>query len=308
MGSGHDHGHGHDRGHGHGHGHGVPAGPVLAVAAALNLAFVGLEAAGGVWAGSVALLGDALHNLGDVAGLVLAWGAAWAGGRAPTARHTYGFGRSSILAALANAVLLFVGLGGLAVGALHQLFFPAPVDAAPVMALAGAAIAVNGGTAWLLHRGRHDANMGAVFQHMLADAVIAAGVAAAEGLVLITRRDWIDPAVGLGIALLMARAGWGLLARTAALAMDAVPAGIDRDAVAACLRGQPGVVGLHDLHIWPLSTDRVAMTAHLVCGDAPADLLPALQRQMRDRFAIGHVTIQLEPVGAGGCATLTGCP
>jgi cobalt-zinc-cadmium efflux system protein len=251
----------------------------------------------------MALLADAGHNLGDVLGLALAWGAAWLSRRRPTPRRTYGWRRSSILAALANAALLLVAVGAIGVESVRRLAEPAPVAAGTVLAVASLGIAVNLGTALLFRRGRErDLNLRGAFLHMLADAAVTAGVILAALLVGWTGWLWLDPLTGLAIALVILAGTWGLLRDAVNLALDAVPENVDRDAVEAFLAAQPGVVGVHDLHIWPMSTTEVALTAHLVRPDGRTDdgLLGALQHQLQARFGIDHATIQLES-GALAC-------
>ena len=292
-------GHGHaDAGAGHGHAH-APANfdRAFAVGIALNLGFVVLEATYGVIANSLALLADAGHNLSDVAGLVLAWGAAWLGRRRPTATRTYGYGRTSILAALANAVLLLVAIGAIAWEAIYRFSTPQPVQAGTVMAVAAVGIAVNAATALLFMRGRKaDLNIRGAFLHMAADAGVSLGVVLAGLTISLTGWLWLDPVASLLIVIVIALGTWGLLKDSAAMAIDAVPSGIDRDQVFAHLRQLPGVTDVHDLHIWPLSTTATALTVHLVREEAQIDdaLTAQIVEQMRLRFGIHHSTIQFE--------------
>ncbi|GAN78453.1 cation diffusion facilitator family transporter [Acidisphaera rubrifaciens] len=309
---GHDHG-GHDHG-GHGHGGlghaGHSHGPArhdraFAIGVGLNTAFVVAEVIFGLAAGSVALVADAVHNLGDVLGLLLAWGAAWLGQRPPSAARTYGWGRSSILAALANAALLLIGVGAIAVEAVRRLLHPEPVAEWTVIAVALIGIAVNGGTALLFMRGREgDLNLRASFLHMAADAAVSAGVVVAAVLIMFTGWTVLDPLASLGIAAVITVGTWGLLRESVNLAMDGVPDGVARDAVHGYLAAQAGVREVHDLHIWALSTTDVALTAHLVCDAPEADrrLLARVCAELRQRFAIGHTTIQIEtPAQAEAC-------
>ena len=304
----HDHSH-RDHGPSHGHVHGATDrfDLAFALAAVLNLGFVATEAGFGLAANSVALLADAAHNFGDVLGLLLAWGAASLGRRGPTRRRTYGFGRSSILASLANAVLLLVGVGAIAAEAIQRLLgsiAPAPVASRTIMAVAAVGIAVNGMTALLFARGRHgDLNLRAAFLHMAADAATSAGVVAAGLAILLTGWQWLDPAASLAIALLILLSTWGLLRESANLALDTVPVGVDRDAIEDYLRALPGVTAVHDLHIWGLSTTEIALTVHLVRPGSGTDdsLLTDAADQLRRRFGIGHPTFQIED-GAEACA------
>ena len=309
---GHHHGHshaGHEHGHAHGPGghHHAPAsfGRAFAVGIALNAGFVVAEVVFGLAGHSVALLADAGHNLSDVLGLVVAGGAHALTRRAPTRRFTYGFGSSSILAALFNAVFLLVVIGGLSWAAITRFSDPEPVAAWTVMGVAAAGIAVNGICAWLFASGQKgDLNLRGAFAHMLADAVVSAGVVLAGLLILVTGWLWVDPAVSLVVNAVIVWGTWSLLRDSSALAMGAVPPGIEPAAVRRYLAGQPGVSALHDLHIWPISTTETALTAHLVMpGGHPGDAaLMASCAGLRERFGIGHATLQVETDEATLCA------
>ena len=284
--------------HAHHHHH-APASHdrAFALGIGLNLAYVALETGFGLYAGSLALVADAGHNLSDVLGLALAWGAAWLTRREPTPRRTYGLRRSSILAALANAMLLLLAIGAIALEAVRRLQTPEPVATGIVFWVAGIGVLVNGGTALMFMRGRaHDLNIQGAFLHMAADAGITVGVMAAALLIGRTGWLWIDPAVSLAIALVILIGTWGLLRDSVDLALDAVPRGIDPAEVAGFLAGQPGVSEIHDLHIWAMSTTETALTVHLVLPQAALDdgLLVRLRHELHDRFAIQHATIQVE--------------
>ena len=306
----HDHGRHHDIHPGHAHGHAghshAPAtfGRAFAIGAAVNAAFVALQVFYGLSANSVALLADAVHNLGDVLGLLIAWGAAALTRRAPTPRRTYGWGRSSILAALGNAVVLLLSCGAIAVEAAGRFGSPAPVGAWDVMLVAAAGIVVNGGTALLFLRGRHgDLNVRGAFLHMAGDAAVSLGVVVSSALILWTGWLWLDPLTSLAIVALITWSTWGLLRQSVDLAMDAVPAGVDQAAVQAALEGLPGVVEVHDLHIWGLSTTRTALTAHLVLSRPDPALVQAACAMLHDRFGLDHATLQVEEGEAAmGCA------
>ena len=309
----HRHDHGDHGGHSHaghaGHSH-APAtfGRAFAIGAAVNAGFVALQVFYGLAAHSVALLADAVHNLGDVLGLLIAWGAATLTQRAPTPRRTYGWGRSSILAALGNAVVLLLGCGAIAVEALGRFGSPAPVAAGAVMWVAAAGIVVNGGTALMFMRGHAhqpggDLNVRGAFLHMAADALVSLGVVVAGGLILLTGWLWVDPLTSLAIVGVITWGTWGLLRQSVDLAMDAVPPGIDRLAVQAALAGLPGVLEVHDLHIWGLSTTRSALTAHLVLDRPNPGLVPLACAMLHDRFGLDHATLQVEEgEAAEGCA------
>jgi len=301
---GHDHGHhghGHAHGHGHGHGHGPDIGGNLerafAIGITLNLIFVAAEAGFGFYADSVALLADAGHNLSDVLGLAAAWAAVRLAKAAPSKRFTYGLKGSTILAALTNALLLLVALGAIVLEAVQRLAEPAPVEGLTVAAIAGLGIIVNGGTAWLFARGRKgDINVRAAFAHMAADAIVSAGVVVSGLVIWRFGLMWIDPAVSLIIAVLIFWQTWGMLRESVEMSLAAVPRGIDYDQVWIELRTLPGVSRVHDMHIWPMSTTETVLTAHLVVPDGhPGDGLLATARDMlKDKFGIGHATLQIE--------------
>ena len=292
----------------HGHAHHVPGewNRAFALGIALNLGFVVIELVYGWLSGSLALLADAGHNLSDVAGLVLAWGAALAGGLRPTHRRTYGWMRASILAALANALLLIFAMGVLAVEAVQRLQAPEPVEGWTVIVIAAIGVLVNGLTAMLFMAGRKsDLNVRGAFLHMAGDALVSLGVVVAGLLYLQLGWGWLDPLVSLVIAVVIVLGTWGLFRQSLHLAFDGVPEGIDLVEVHAWLSAQPGVVDVHDLHVWALGTSDVALTAHLVMpaghpGDA---FVVALAEGLAQRFHIHHPTFQIELDGIDdGCA------
>lgn len=271
----------------------------FAIGIAVNFGFVVVEAFYGWRAGSLALLADAGHNLGDVAGLVLAWAGAFAGRLAPDARHTYGWKRASILAAFANSLLLLVAIGSLAWVAIGRLAAPTPVQAGTVMAVAALGIAVNGATALLFLRGRDDdLNVRGAFLHMAADAAVSAGVVAAAGLTFWLGWRWLDPAMSLVIAVVILLGTWGLFRDSLHLMFDGVPTSIDLETVRAELAALPGVASVSDLHVWATGTTQVALTAHLVtpAGHPDDAFFRAAAARMQERFAIGHVTLQAATV------------
>lgn len=293
---GHQHAHGE---HGHDHSHAPPGdfSRAFAVGLGLNLAYVVIEVFWGFAGHSVALVADAGHNLGDVLGLGGAWAAAWLGRRHPTARYTYGLRRSSILSALANAVILLVVTGGIAWEAIQRLLAPQATRPVVIIGVAGAGILVNGITALLFMAGRKgDLNVRAAFLHMAADTSLALGVLAAGVVILLTGWERVDPAVSLAIGLAIVAGTWSLLRDSVQLALDAVPPGIDEREVVAYLRALPGVSEVHDLHIWGMSTTETALTAHLVRDDAGRDdgLLHDIGATVRERFGIVHSTVQFE--------------
>jgi cobalt-zinc-cadmium efflux system protein len=299
----HDHaGHDHDHGHAHepGHGHAIAAQGMntrMAVAVGLNLIFVVIEAGFGFLSNSVALIADAGHNLSDVLGLVFAWTAMYLGRRPPGARFTYGLGRSTVLAALANAVLLLLACGAIAWEAVGRLASPPAVAAGTVMGVAASGIVINGTSAWLLHAGSHgDLNRRSAFIHMLGDAAVSVGVLLSGALIMFTGLSRIDPIVSLLIVAAILVSTWGLLRDSLHLSLDGVPASVNSSDVMSYLADQRGVTDVHDLHIWALSTTSVALTAHLVVPDRGAEdaLLDSLTPDLKRRFHIHHSTLQIE--------------
>lgn len=291
------HDHHHDHGPSGGHSH-APAsfGRAFAIGIGLNIAFVAIEAVYGLIADSMALLADAGHNLSDVLGLAVAWAAWQLGKRKPSPRFTYGLRGSSILAAMANGILLLVACGAIGWEAIRRFADPPAVASTTVMAVAAIGIAVNLGTALLFAQGgKRDINIRGAYLHMAADAAVSAGVVIAGLLTLQTGVRWIDPATSLAIVAVILWSSWGLLREALALALNAVPAGIDPAAVTAALARMPGVVRVHHVHIWAPSTSDVALTAHLVMpGGADDALLARIAHDLDHRFGIGHATIQVE--------------
>ncbi|MBJ7409797.1 MAG: cation transporter [Phenylobacterium sp.] len=301
----HDH-HGHDHGHGGGHHHHAPAnmGRAFAIGVILNTAFVAAEVAAGLWTGSLALLADAGHNLSDVLSLLLAWGATILARRAPAGRRTYGLRKGTILASLANAILLLIAVGAIVSEAVRRLGTPAPIDSDIVMLTAGLGVLINGATAMLFMRGSHDdLNVRGAFLHMAADAGVSLAVVAGAFLMARTGILWIDPALSLIIAGVIVLGTWSLLRDSADLALDAAPRGIDVEAVRRYLAGLPGVEGVHDLHVWALSTTETAMTAHILRpANSDGDRFLHLACQgLEQRFRIGHATLQIETDAAHAC-------
>lgn len=294
--------------HEHGHGHLDPAaiqGRAFAIGIALNACFVFTEILFGLQANSLSLLADAGHNAGDVLGLFLAGGALILSRREPSERYTYGLQSSSIMAALANAILLLVMVGGVGWEALTRLIHPEPSVGLTVMAVAAAGVCVNGFTAWLFMRGReHDLNVRAAFQHMAADALISLGVVAAGAIMLKTGWLWLDPAVSLLISIAIILGTIGIFKDSLNLALHAVPEKVDFAGVKAYLEGLEGVKEVHDLHIWAMSTTETALSVHLLMpGGHPGD---SFIRQINDRLEhdhhIGHATIQIEVASTSdGC-------
>jgi len=294
---GHDHHH-HGHGHGHGHSH-APAdfGRAFAIGIALNSVFVVIEGVYGLLAGSMALVADAGHNLSDVLGLLIAWGATILAKRSPNTRYTYGLKSSSILAALINAALLLVAVGAIAAETVQRFIDPQPVNSSTMIIVAAIGILINGGTAMLFMRGRHDdLNIRGAYLHMAADALVSLGVVVAGLAIMATGLLWIDPLTSMVIVIVIALGTWGLLQESVKMSLLAVPASIDHGMVATYLRGQPGVAEVHDLHIWSISTTENALTAHLFMpGGHPGNsFLLGLTKDLKEHFRIDHVTIQIE--------------
>ena len=322
MASPHDHAHddhdhtGHDQGHSHshaghshgghshaGHSHGGHShGPVdtgdwrYGVGLLVNLAFVACEFGAGIFSGSTALMADAGHNLSDVLGLAMAGGAAVLARRAAGKQLTYGFGKATVLAALANALLLIFACGAIAFEAVQRLAEPAPVHSTVVMIVAGIGFFINLGTALLFMRDQHsDLNAKGAYLHMMSDAAVSIGVVISGGIIMFTGWSILDPLVSILIVLVILIGTWGLLKDSVNLALDAAPTSVDVAAVKAAFLALPGVSAVHDLHIWGMSTTETALTAHLVHDRIDgATLLVEAQKLARSRFSIGHTTLQLE--------------
>lgn len=286
--------------HEHEHSH-APANfnRAFAVGIALNIVFVAIESFYGWRVNSLALLADAGHNLSDVAGLVLAWGGALAVKLRPNPRHTYGWKRATILAAFANALLLLVAMGGLAWEAIGRLLSTQAVaqeQGVTIMVVAGIGIAINTATALLFMRGRDsDLNIRGAFMHMAADALVSVGVVIAGALTLWKGWTWLDPVTSLAIAGVILLGTWGLFKQSLHMLFDGVPDSVDSQAVHDYLAGLPGVSRVHDLHIWAMGTNHIALTALLVMPEGFADdaFLENATRQMHQRFEITHVTVQV---------------
>ena len=297
----HDHhGHGHSHGHVHGAGHvHAPAkfGKAFAIGITLNVVFVVVEAAYGFLGNSMALLADAGHNLSDILGLCVAWVGIALSARPPSRRFTYGLRNSSILAALFNALILLLAVGGIVTEAVRRIFEPEPVAGVTVMVVAGIGIVINGVTAFLFAQGRSgDLNIRGAYLHMLADAVVSLGVVAAGLVIMATGWQWLDPVTSLIIAAVILLGTWGLLKESVTMSMAGVPAGIDIDGVRGCLQQLPGVSEVHDLHVWAISTTETALTCHLVMpsGYPGTEFLHESCRKLDTRFGISHSTFQIE--------------
>ncbi|MEQ8412453.1 MAG: cation diffusion facilitator family transporter [Erythrobacter sp.] len=309
----HDHSHGHADhvhagrhvgGNGHAHSHApTDFGPAFAIGVALNTAFVVIEAAAGYLTDSMALIADAGHNLSDVLALLLAWGAAEAAKRPPRGRFTYGFKSSTILAAIANALLLAIAIGAILIETTHRLLDPGEPQGTVMVAVAGIGVAINALTALLFMRGQEDLNIKGAYLHMAADALVSLGVVIAGLAIVWTGIALLDPLTSLAILAVIAWGTWGLARDSVKLGLLAAPERIDVEEVRAHLGALDGVEAVHDLHIWPMSTTETALTAHLVMpGEAGSDdFLREAARSLRQHFGIGHSTIQVERVEAAAC-------
>jgi cobalt-zinc-cadmium efflux system protein len=264
---------------------------------------VAVEAAAGLWTGSLALMADAGHNLSDVLSLLLAWAASEMAKQAPTLRRTYGYRKGTILASLANAGLLLLAVGAIVWEAVRRFGSPDPIQPGPVMVVAAIGVVINTATALMFMRGHGDLNVRGAFLHMAADAAVSLGVVAAALVIWLTGWLWIDPAISLVIALVIVLGTWGLLRDSLDMALDAAPRGVDTAAVKAWLAARPGVTEVHDLHIWAMSTTETALTAHLTRPDnAEGDaFLRETAEGLARTFRIGHPTLQVE-TGEGGHA------
>lgn len=299
------HGHHHHPHGGHAH---APAdfGRAFAIGIGLNVAFAAAEAAAGLIYDSMALLADAGHNFSDVLGLAVAWVGAGLSKRPPTRRFTWGYRGATILASLANSLLLLVAVGAIVLEATTRFADPPPAPGKAMIVVATIGVVVNMATALLFASGRkRDLNIRGAYLHMAADAAVSAGVVIAGFLIIWTGESWIDPAVTLFIAAMIFWNTWGLLKLSVFMSLGAVPEGIDPDEVEESLAGLRGVCAVHDLHIWATGTSHTVMTAHLVVGGGhPGNqFLADAQTLMHDRFGISHVTLQIELEGAdcGDC-------
>lgn len=293
------HAHHHHPHHSCGHGHGLAdaTSRALAVGIGLNLAFVAIETGFGLYANSLSLLADAGHNFSDVIGLIVAWIAILLGRRLPTPRFTYGFQGSTILAALANAMLLLIAVGGIIWEAVRRLTSPAPVNEMTIIWVALVGVVINVATALMLRGGRRDdLNLHGAYLHMVADAAISLGVALAGAGMMWTGWLWLDPAISLAIAVVIFAGTWRLLKQSLRLSLQGVPDRIDPAEVRAYLAGLPEVAEVHDLHIWGMSTTETALTAHIVvCAGHPGNaFMMAVGDELESRFGISHSTFQIE--------------
>jgi len=287
-------------GHTHTHHRSANYDRAFAIGIALNVLFVLVEAYYGWQSDSLALLSDAGHNLSDVLGLLIAWGGFYLARLRPSQKHTYGWGRATILAALFNALILLVAIGGIVWEAINRFNHPVTIQADTVMLVAAIGVAINGITAWLFMSGnKNDLNLRGAFLHMAADALVSLGVVIAAALFIFTGWTWLDPAISLVIALVILIGTWDLLRHSLHLSMDGVPVSVDLDKVRDYLSELPGVSEVHDLHVWAMSTSEAALTVHLVmpCGHPGDEFFARVTDTLHDDFAIEHPTIQIEISG-----------
>jgi cobalt-zinc-cadmium efflux system protein len=290
----------------HSHHQQIDFGRAFALGVLLNTGFIVAEVIFGLFSHSLSLLADAGHNLGDVLGLMMAWAALGLERRSPTRRFTYGLRRTSVLAALFNAILLLVSVGAIALEAVRRIREPAPVAGLTMIWVAASGVVVNGLTAWMFVGGRkNDLNIRGAFLHMAADAAVSAGVVVAGFVILRTGWDLLDPISSLIIVVIILVGTWGLLRDAINLVLDAVPRGIDPGAVKVFLEQLPGVAEIHHLHVWGLSTTETACTAHVVKREPQLDdqLLKQIAHELHDRFGIEHTTIQFERCDGPDCPT-----
>ena len=283
--------------HNHSHSNAANYGRAFAIGIGLNVLFVLVEAFYGWQADSLALLSDAGHNLSDVLGLLAAWGGFYLGKLRPNHKHTYGLGRATIMAALFNALILLIAIGGIAWEAIVRFSHPVPIQGGTVMLVAAIGVVINGITAWLFMSGnQNDLNLRGAFLHMAADALVSLGVVIAGAIYIWTGWTWLDPTISLVIAVVILLGTWGLLRQSLHLSLDGVPATVALDSVKSYLSTLPGVIEVHDLHVWAMSTSETALTVHLVISDGhPGDeFLNRVADELHDNFAIEHATIQIE--------------
>ncbi len=288
----------------HNHSHAANYNRAFVIGITLNAIFVLIEAFYGWQADSLALLSDAGHNLSDVLGLVMAWGGFYLARLRPSQKHTYGWGRATIMAALFNALILLVAIGGIVWEAIARFSHPVPIQGNIVMWVAGIGVVINGITARLFMSGnKNDLNLRGAYLHMAADALVSLGVVIAGALLIWTGWTWLDPALSIAIAVVILLGTWDLLRQSLHLSLDGVPTSIELAAVKSYLSALPGVSEVHDLHVWAMSTSEIALTAHLVTPDGHQgdDFLNRVTDELHDNFAIEHATLQLE-TGSRTCA------
>lgn len=279
----------------HAHGHGNPLSR-LGWALGVTLAFSGVEAVGGWWSGSLALLSDAGHMLSDALALGLALLAAWVARRPPSRRHTYGLMRAEVVAALANALLMLVVVLGIAVEAVERTQDPRPVAGFPVMVIAAVGLLVNLGVLFILGQSHGGLNVRAAALHVTGDLLGSAAALTAGAVVYFTGWTPIDPLLAVVVACLILASTVQVVRGALTIIMEGVPSGLDLEEVGRAMTEVKGVTSVHDLHVWTVGSEQVILSAHVVLDDLKEwpRVLAELQRMLRTRFRIGHVTLQPE--------------
>ena len=266
----------------------------LAWALALTAGFAIVEALGGVMAGSLALISDAGHMVTDAASLGLALLAQRLARRPPSRRASYGYARAEVLAAFVNALALLGLVAFIAIEAVQRMLTPRPVAGSIVLIVAIGGFAVNLLIAWILSRGQRTLNLRGALLHVLSDLLASVAAIVAGAVILTTGWMPIDPILSIVVALLIVRSTWQLLAQSTGVLMEGVPSHLDYDEVGRALTGVSGITGVHDLHIWDMGAEDVALSAHVAIQDGAAwpEILAAAQRLLADRFGIRHATLQ----------------
>lgn len=263
----------------------------------LNFGFVLTEVIYGFIAHSVSLLSDAVHNFGDVLGLLMSWGASVLMKRRATERYSYGYKKLTILAALANALILVLTSALIVYESINRFMHPRPINEIIVMVVAAIGILINGGTALLfMQKSATDLNVKSAFLHLVYDALVALGVVLAGVAIYFSGLLWIDPVVGLAVVAIISWGSWNLLRRSVELILGAVPYGVNQKAVCSYLKKLPRVMAVHDLHIWGISTQETALTAHLIMpeGGLSDQEYLKINQVLAKKFHIQHVTLQIE--------------
>jgi cobalt-zinc-cadmium efflux system protein len=304
----HDHNHSHDHSHDHGHGHHHHHHQITAADAAsttfvigilLNSAYVVAEVIAGLYANSMSLLSDAGHNLGDVAGLALSLIAFKLAKVRPNQEFTYGYKKSTIMAALANAVILLIGIGVLGYESIMRLGHPAPIEGGVVAWVAAIGIVINGASALLFFRNKdHDLNTKGAYLHLMMDALVSFGVVVTGIIIHFTKWNWLDPVVSIIVLLIILFSTWTLLSNSLRMSLDAVPENVDMDDITNLIKKIKGVEDIHHMHIWAMSTTETALTTHLVLNTTMSfdEKMQTVQR-IKDELShhhIQHATIELE--------------
>ncbi len=289
--------------HNHSHNHDINLGNAFKTGIIINIIFITIEAIFGFLSNSMALLADAGHNLSDVLALTFSWIAVILSQRKPTLKFTYGFRRSTILIALLNTILLLVAITFIVYQTIDRLNVPAEINTKNVMLIAAIGIGVNAFTAWLFMKGKtYDLNIRSAFVHFVADALVSLGVVVAGFIMALTQIQWIDSLVSFAIIGVILYSSYNLLIDSVNLALDAVPENIKIEDVRKFLETLPEVTGVHDLHIWALSTTDAALTVHLSTSEqTDVSFITLIQHKLHKRFCIEHATIQVEYGGIEEC-------